>query len=233
MLSKKLLSAARLQSGSGISDVVLMSAQSRDASEGGPDTVSLDLSDGYNSDDLLIFVVMWELNGGDTPAAPTSFIVDGQTPREDVAASAQYVSDSAIYSIAGSEISGASVNAVLTLSTTQARTGVIVYKVTGGADATVLDSDQSVSQNSSGQSVTVDFSSGVLVGGYYTGENQQHSWSGVDSYGEIGFGGNQLFSEGSYAHSNDRGDATHTVSTSHTATTNNQGCVLSVCVYDL
>ena len=190
----------------------------------------LNFSESCAPSDLIVFLVATEYNSGQTPQDNTLSISGASSLTKVVSPNTSYVSSASIYSTSGSNLgAGTSFTALFDAGTAAiARFSVNAYKIKGGA--TLIDSATVSALNGSGESVTVDFSSGYLLGIYYTGANVQHTWSGVTNYYEIPYI-DASFSEGSYAYNDTPTNSSHSVSVSHASQTNSQGLQLCVVVY--
>jgi len=198
--------------------------------DGTSSTSTINFSESCAANDLIVFLCALETN---TPApSDTVFSIDSSPAlTEVVAPNTSYTSNSSIYSTTGADLGGGtSFTARCTTSGggSRARWSVDAYKIEGGAS--VIDSATVDASNGTGESVTVHFSSGYLLGVYYTGDDEQHNWSGVTNFYEVPHPDNNL-SEGSYAYNDTPTTSSHTVSTSHTSQTNSQGLQLCVVVY--
>ena len=193
-------------------------------------SATLTFSESCATNDLVVFLVATEYRGVDTPQDNTLSISGASALTRVIAPNTSYISSSSIYSTSGSNLGvGTSFTVNLATGTAiPARFSVDAYKIEGGA--TLQDSATSSAANGSGESATVNFSSGYLLGIYYTGEDEQHSWSGVTNFYEIPYD-DANFSEGSFAYNDTPTTSSHVVSTSHTAQTNSQGLQLCVVVY--
>lgn len=197
--------------------------------------------DGHSvaNDDTLVVVYALEWDGGVTSPTVTGATLDGVTCTEDAHASGGGEAEGLIWRVPATNVSktgsiALQVSATADPSVSASRSVIAVYRIPGGVVDGLVSVNTEYTLNGGQHSLDVDFTAGVLVGGHYTGEDTgEHTWSGVDSYINLTIPNNAgVFAQASAGHGNNRGDANHTVSFSHTDQDNGQGVSSMIAVYN-